>query len=66
MQDIIIVGASGFGRELLFIIEDINKNKPEWNVLGFIDDNSSALDGIECEKRIIGNIDSWKLKGSEL
>lgn len=47
-RNLIIVGASGFGRELVQYIEDINaSNKtPVWNMLGFIDDNLHALDGI--------------------
>lgn len=38
MKDILIFGAGGFGREVLWTIEDINKDKKQWNVLGFIDD----------------------------
>lgn len=39
MKDIIIIGAGGVGREVAFIIEEINKETPTWNILGFIDDN---------------------------
>ncbi len=60
MQDIIIVGASGFGRELLAIIESINRKEPTWNVLGFIDDNLHALDGFELPYRVIGTIRDWQ------
>lgn len=58
MKDIIIVGASGFGRELAQYIEDINTSKGViyWNLLGFIDDNPHVLDGIEHGYKIIGNI----------
>lgn len=57
-KNIIIVGASGFGRELVQYIEDINssKPKPEWNILGFIDDNSHALDGIGHGYQVIDSI----------
>ena len=46
MKDLIIVGASGFGRELVQWVEDVNANCPEWNILGFLDDNPNALLGI--------------------
>lgn len=37
MKDLIIIGASGFGREVAWLVERINKN-PTWNLLGFLDD----------------------------
>lgn len=39
MKDMVIIGAGGFGREVAWLIEDINKEKKEWNLLGFVDDN---------------------------
>lgn len=60
MKDLIIVGAGGFGREALYIAKDINKVEPTWNILGFIDDNQSALDGIPCDYKIIGTISDWQ------
>lgn len=66
MQDLIIVGASGFGRELLAIVEEINRIELTWNVLGFIDDNLHALDDFETGYRVLGTIIDWKPIGSEL
>lgn len=66
MKDLIIVGASGFGRELLSVIESINAVEPTWNVLGFIDDNLSALDGFDIEYKVLGTIRDWKPIGDEL
>ena len=60
MQDIIIVGASGFGREVLSIINEINKNIPQWKVLGFIDDNVHALDEINTGYNVLGTIHDWQ------
>ena len=39
MKDLIIIGAGGLGRETIWTAERINAVKPEWNILGFIDDN---------------------------
>jgi sugar O-acyltransferase (sialic acid O-acetyltransferase NeuD family) len=38
MNEIVIFGAGGLGKEVLEILRDINKIKPTWNVLGFYDD----------------------------
>ena len=38
MRDLVIVGAGGHGREVLQLARDINRQSPQWNVLGFVDD----------------------------
>ena len=38
MNNLIIVGAGGFGRELLQWAKDINKVEKKWIIKGFIDD----------------------------
>lgn len=65
MQDVIIVGASGFGREVLELVESINRLKPTWNVLGFIDDNLRALDGYALNCKVLGTIKDWRPSGDE-
>ena len=66
MKKIIIVGAGGFGRELLQWIKDINSRQQRWEILGFIDDNLQALNDIECDFPIIGSIQNWTPKQDEL
>lgn len=65
MNKIIIVGAGGFGRELLQWIKDINAVKPTWEIAGFIDDDLQALDGVETDTKIIGTIKDWQPKEDE-
>lgn len=65
MNKIIIVGAGGFGRELLQWIKDINAAKPTWKIAGFIDDDLHALDGVETDTPIIGTIKDWQPKEDE-
>ena len=61
LKDLIIVGASGFGREMLQMVRDINELHESYNVLGFIDDNLNALDGFECGGvKVLGRISDWK------
>lgn len=61
MKNIVVIGAGGFGREVIMLIEDINKVSNEWNIVGFVDDNPEILEkkinGIE----VVGNID-WLSK----
>lgn len=39
MKDIAIFGAGGFGKEIACLINQINAVKPQWNLIGFFDDN---------------------------
>jgi sugar O-acyltransferase (sialic acid O-acetyltransferase NeuD family) len=58
MKDIVIIGAGGFGREVAWLIEDINKLKEQWNIIGFVDDNSD-IQGKEINGyRVVGDI-NW-------
>ena len=39
MKDIVVIGAGGFAREVIWLIEEINKQKLTWNILGYIDED---------------------------
>lgn len=57
MKDILIYGFGGFGHEVACLIDHINRVKPTWNVLGYIDDGVEA--GTECKYgRVLGNCDT--------
>jgi sugar O-acyltransferase (sialic acid O-acetyltransferase NeuD family) len=45
-MDLIIVGASGFGRELLQYVHDAHKNTDGVRIKGFLDDDPAVLDSI--------------------
>lgn len=55
MKDLIIIGAGGLGRETIWTAERINAVKPEWNILGFIDDKPSYKGKIIDGYRVLGN-----------
>lgn len=42
LKPIIIIGAGGLGREVAWLLEDINKAKPEWDLIGFLDDSKEG------------------------
>ena len=37
-KDIIIIGAGALGQEVVWLIEEINDHRNDWNLLGFLDD----------------------------
>lgn len=62
MKDIVIIGSGGFGREVQWMIEDINRVSLQWNFLGFVDDLN--IGQLVNGSKVLGNID-W-LKEQEL
>ncbi len=58
-KKLVIVGAGGFGRELLTWILDSNEMYPEFDVIGFIDDDKNALKGYEYDLPIISSIQDY-------
>lgn len=66
MKELIIVGAGGFGRDVLYLAKDINYKSQQWIIKGFIDDNVNALDSVKCNYKVIGTIKDWVPKESEV
>lgn len=57
LQDIVIVGAGGLGREVSEWVEDINEVAPTFRLLGFLDDNATRH-GERChDVTILGGVD---------
>lgn len=65
MKDLIIVGAGGLARKLHVCLKRLNKDS-KWNILGCIDDNMHALDGIKFDLSIIGSISDWEPKDNQV
>ena len=42
IKPLVIIGAGGLGREVAWLVEDINKAALEWDFLGFVDDGLSG------------------------
>ena len=45
MNDIIILGAGGFGREIAWTLERLNACAPRWHLIGFADDAPDKASG---------------------
>jgi sugar O-acyltransferase (sialic acid O-acetyltransferase NeuD family) len=61
MKRLIIVGAGGFGREVLCYANDIETNGCDWKVYGFLNDDeyADALDNYNVPYSIIGSIKGY-------
>jgi len=57
MIKLLIIGAGGFGREVLEYARDIKEaGKAEWEIGGFLDDNLKALDNYSYEYKVVDTI----------
>ncbi len=45
MKKIVIIGSSGFAKEVAFLIQEINRERLEWQLLGYIDNEPKNLKG---------------------
>ncbi len=66
MKKLIIVGAGGFGREILKYAQDVRKQTNDFEIAGFIDDNPDALNEYNYDIRIIGNIRNYEPKVNDI
>ena len=57
IKKVVIVGASGFGREVVEIFKDANKIRKQWDILGFIDDSKEVWGKDTNGFKVLGGID---------
>lgn len=57
MKKIVIVGAGGFGREVLEIFRVINKIKRQWDILGFLDEKEDLWGKTINNFTVLGGFD---------
>jgi len=61
MNNLVIIGAGGFGREVAWLAERINQIKPTWNILGFVDDAEKLHGSIVGSYPVLGGTE-WLLE----
>ncbi|WP_411280391.1 acetyltransferase [Gemmatimonas sp.] len=54
MNDIVIYGAGGMGREVAQLLADLNEREPTWSVLGYISDDDSIHGTTSGDLPVIG------------
>lgn len=57
MNDIVIFGAGGFGRELACLLRLINEKEKTWNLIGFVDDDESIWGKENEYGKVLGGAD---------
>jgi sugar O-acyltransferase (sialic acid O-acetyltransferase NeuD family) len=62
IQDLILIGAGGFGREVKWLVDRINDSKPTWNILGFVDDVKFPEQNSVADLPVLGPISILKEK----
>lgn len=63
MKKIVIYGSGGFAREVVHLIEEINKASNEWKILGFLDDNEENHGLTVNELPVLGGAEWLEGKG---
>lgn len=66
LPQLVIVGAGGFGREMLAWARQSTQFGREWTIKGFIDDNRHALDGKNTPGRVLGSISDYEPASDEV
>lgn len=47
LKNLAIVGASGFGREVRWLVDRVNAKSPSWNLIGFIDEGIPVGEAVD-------------------
>jgi sugar O-acyltransferase (sialic acid O-acetyltransferase NeuD family) len=66
MENLVIIGAGGGGREVLQWAKDMNKVSNLWNIKGFIDINLNALDGKKSDVSVIAADDDYVIEENDV
>lgn len=56
-----IIGAGGFGREVLSWLQQMPEWGRDWSFSGFIEDNRTELEGLSFTPGIVGRIQDWQV-----
>lgn len=57
MKNIVIIGAGDLGKEVVWLIEDINNHSPTYLILGFLDDDKTKTGREFYGYKVLGTID---------
>ena len=63
LKQIAVFGAGGFGKEVVCVINKINKIKPTWKLIGFFDDGLEIGNQVSHFGKVLGNnkdLNLWK------
>jgi acetyltransferase EpsM len=56
LKNIVVIGAGDLGKEVVWLIEDINRKEPTYLILGFLDDDASKIGKEFYGYEVIGRV----------
>lgn len=59
MKNLLIIGARGFGRDIYYLALQCNSYKKEYEIKGFLDDKTDALDGFSSYGPIVDSVENY-------
>ena len=65
MKKIVILCAGDFGKEVAWLIEDINKKSPTYDLLGYLDDNPDKIGYTYNGYKCLGSIEELDILNKE-
>ena len=65
MKNIVIIGAGDLGKEVVWLIEEINRLEPTYLIMGFLDDDTVKMQTIAHGYKVMGKIDELKALDSK-
>lgn len=65
MDQVYIVGAGGFGREVAHWLTQSPDCGTKWRLAGFLDDNAEALKGFSTDLKVVGSIQAYRPEPSD-
>ncbi len=66
MNNLIIIGARGYGREVYNWATQCAEYKKDWTIKGFLDDKSNALDGMGYQVPIISSVEDYEIETGDV
>lgn len=66
MKNLIIIGARGYGRIVYNIAIDCIQHGGEFRIKGFLDDDSTALDGFEGYPIILSSVEQYEIQEDDI
>ena len=66
MKNLLIIGARGFGREVYDLALDCISAGEEFNIKGFLDDKSDALDEFQGYPPIISSVEDYEVQPDDI
>ena len=66
MKHLVIIGAGGMGRQVLSFAKSCNEYGKEYDIKGFLDDNSHAMEGFPDYPPVLGTVDGYQVEKDDV